>query len=409
LCVVDQTVSGEFQTSTHILAVLELLELSGGLGLGDLLARDLSSGDLLNRINGGLGGRCDALCGAGDEGEEQTGVGVDGVGGVDLDARSRSVAEDGEAGGPLNSGLSAEQRAEHSQFGLVELAGEGAGTGESNDHGVAAVVGNALLAANVLGLRLASIRLLAGLGGHIVEELVHPFGEVAVVSAVGNHCKVGLGVCDLGVVFDGGGVEVLRVGRLRGGGGRGAEAAVEGEAVGGVGGHGGDAREEAPVGEVDEREDLLIVDVGCSLSVRGAPHGGSGRTLVLGLAGDLGEQLDEVGQVVAEELGLEDDVLARVVRVQGRAQELRLAHNAQRRPPFGALQAIGVSRAHPRSREVSHAYPECEVGEALGEAGQRLVAGTGLCNQRERRRGACEVAAGELDALGLAGLVLERA
>jgi hypothetical protein len=136
----------------------------------------------------------------------------------------------------------------------------------------------------------------------------------------------------------------------------------------------------------------------------------SGRTLVLGLAGDLGEQLDEVGQVVAEELGLKDQVLARVVRVEGRAQELGFTHDAQRRPPLGALQchwpSVELCTQHSTS---SDAYPECEVGEALGQAGQRLVAGARLCNQRERRRGACEVAAGELDALGLAGFILERA
>jgi hypothetical protein len=55
------------------------------------------------------------------------------------------------------------------------------------------------------------------------------------------------------------------------------------------------------------------------------------------------------------------------------------------------------------------AYPEREVGEALGQAGERLEARASLCDQRERRRGPCKVAAGVLDALGLAGLVLEGA
>jgi hypothetical protein len=62
------------------------------------------------------------------------------------------------------------------------------------------------------------------------------------------------------------------------------------------------------------------------------------RTLVLSLAGDLGEQLDEVGQVIAEELGLEDQVLARVVCVQNSSEELGFADNAQCRPSIGALE-----------------------------------------------------------------------
>jgi len=64
---------------------------------------------------------------------------------------------------------------------------------------------------------------------------------------------------------------------------------------------------------------------------------GGGRTLVLGLAGNLAEELDKVGQVVAEELGLEDEVLARVVGGQGSSQELGFADDAQSGPPLGGL------------------------------------------------------------------------
>lgn len=53
------------------------------------------------------------------------------------------------------------------------------------------------------------------------------------------------------------------------------------------------------------------------------------------------------------------------------------------------------------------AYPEREVGQALSQAGQGLVAGASLCDQGEGRGRASKVSAGELDALGLAGLVLE--
>ena len=49
------------------------------------------------------------------------------------------------------------------------------------------------------------------------------------------------------------------------------------------------------------------------------------RTSVLGLRRDLRKKLDEVGQVIAEEFGTNDQVLARVVGLESRAQELRLA------------------------------------------------------------------------------------
>jgi hypothetical protein len=67
------------------------------------------------------------------------------------------------------------------------------------------------------------------------------------------------------------------------------------------------------------------------------------RTCVLGLLGDLREELDKVGQVIAEELGSNDQVLARVVGVESRAQKLRLALYSQGRPPLGVLFNIAIS------------------------------------------------------------------
>ena len=55
------------------------------------------------------------------------------------------------------------------------------------------------------------------------------------------------------------------------------------------------------------------------------------------------------------------------------------------------------------------AYPEGKVLQALGQARQRLVARAGLCDEGERRRRSGEVSARELDALGVARLVLEGA
>jgi hypothetical protein len=67
------------------------------------------------------------------------------------------------------------------------------------------------------------------------------------------------------------------------------------------------------------------------------------RTCVLGLLSDLREELDKVGQVIAEELGSNDQVLARVVGVKSRAQKLRLALYPQSRPPLGVLCNIAIS------------------------------------------------------------------
>lgn len=255
----DKSVTGEFETSADVLAVLKLLELGGSLCLGDLLARDFASSDLLDGIDGGLGGSGDTLCGAGDGSVKKTSIRVNSAGGGDLGAGSCSVAEDGEARRPLDGGLSSKEGAEDSNLGLVELAGEGAGAGESNDHGVATIVSNAFLTTVVLGLLRASIRLIRSRGGDIIEELVHPLGELAVVCTVGNNSEVGLGIGDLGEVLDALSIQVLCVRSLRCGGGGHTEATVESQAVGRVGGHVGDAGEEALVGQMDQRQNLLVV------------------------------------------------------------------------------------------------------------------------------------------------------
>ena len=67
------------------------------------------------------------------------------------------------------------------------------------------------------------------------------------------------------------------------------------------------------------------------------------RTCVLGLLGDLSEELDKVRQVIAEELGTNDQVLAGVVRLDSRAQKLRLALYSQSRPPLGVLYIAAIS------------------------------------------------------------------
>jgi hypothetical protein len=54
------------------------------------------------------------------------------------------------------------------------------------------------------------------------------------------------------------------------------------------------------------------------------------------------------------------------------------------------------------------AYPECEVGKTLGQTRKRLVPRSCLGDERESGGRPSKISAGELDALGLAGLILER-
>lgn len=61
------------------------------------------------------------------------------------------------------------------------------------------------------------------------------------------------------------------------------------------------------------------------------------HTLVLGLSSDLGEELDKVGEIISEELGADDEVFARVVRVELGAEELSLSLDAESRAPLGVL------------------------------------------------------------------------
>ncbi len=53
------------------------------------------------------------------------------------------------------------------------------------------------------------------------------------------------------------------------------------------------------------------------------------RTGILGLGDNLGQQLGEVGEVLAEEAGLQDESLAGVVRGQLASEELRLSCDSE--------------------------------------------------------------------------------
>ena len=245
------------------MTILEFLELGGGLCLSDRLAGDLTRRDLVDSIDGSSGSLSNALGRASDGGEQKTSIGIDGTGSVDLGARGGlGLAENGETRRPLNGRLATKKRAEDGDFRLVELASERAGAREGNDHSVATVMCKTLLTTVILGLLGTLAKLLEGSGRDVVEKLANPLGELAVVGTVGDNSKVRLGVCALGEVLDGLGVEVLGVRCLRGGGSRVAETTVESKAVGRVDGHFDGAADEALVGEVDQRKNLLVVNVG---------------------------------------------------------------------------------------------------------------------------------------------------
>lgn len=197
-----ETVSSELKTGADVLAVLQLLELGSSLGLGDFFRGNLASSDLLDGLDGGLGCGRYILSRASDGGVEQACVRVDGAGSLDLGTSSGSVAEFSEAGRPLDSRFAAEKRCKDGNLRLVEVASEGAGAGECNDESVAAVVCDALLTTEVLGLLNTGLnRLFEGI---IVaaEELSNPLGEVAVLGTVGYEGEIGLSVGERGEDFD---------------------------------------------------------------------------------------------------------------------------------------------------------------------------------------------------------------
>lgn len=180
-------------------------------------------------------------------------------------------------------------------------------------------MGNTLLTTEVLGLGAGDVG--SGSGRNVVEELTNPLGQLTRLDTVGDNGEVGGSVGGFGEVGDSVGVEVLA---QRGGGrrrSRDTETAVEGKTVGGVDGHLEDVTEEVLLGELDVGVDLLVVDV------RG----------VLGLGSDLGEELNEVGKVVSEELCADNEVLAGARGVGLRAHQLGLALDAEGGALVGAL------------------------------------------------------------------------
>lgn len=67
-------------------------------------------------------------------------------------------------------------------------------------------------------------------------------------------------------------------------------------------------------------------------------------TSELGLASNLSQQLCEVGEVVGEELGAEDEVFARVSSGDLTAQQLDLTGDAQSRALECGLEKVGLAQ-----------------------------------------------------------------
>lgn len=257
LAALSKTSTRELKAAKDVLAMLELQVLGAGLGLLDILALDVATSNLLQRPNR-LGRRTGNILGSTGDGDgEKAGVRVDEALGVDLRARvllSR-LGKERKARGPLDLRLAAEERADDGHLGLVGAAGEGAGAREGDDHGVLAGVGNTLLTTVVLGLR--AVESLGG-RGTAGEELANPLGQVGVLGTVGDDGKVGLSVGLRRELGDGLGVEVLGIGGGRGGNERGAQAAVEGQAVDRVQSQLAGVGEALLVRHLDKRDDLLV-------------------------------------------------------------------------------------------------------------------------------------------------------
>ena len=127
LVALDKTGTGKLNTSINVLAELELLELGGGLGLGEVLLADARS-DLLEGVDDLLGGTLDILGGTLDRNGEETSVGVDSALGLNVGTLELggSLGEERETGRPLDGGLTTEESGENGNLGLVVVTSGGA-------------------------------------------------------------------------------------------------------------------------------------------------------------------------------------------------------------------------------------------------------------------------------------------
>ena len=146
------------------------------------------------------------------------------------------------------------------------------------------------------------------------------------------------------------------------------------------------------------------------------------RTCISRLGDDLGKELGEVGQVLAEEVGLEHDGFPGVVCVQLATKQFGLAGDAQGGAFLGVLKSK-CKLAHPTSNRVKLSTSskttttltkrdqlnttclESKLLQADGETGEGLVSGSGSCDDGEAGDGAVVVSRSNLDAGDICGLV----
>ena len=269
LPLINQPRPRQLQPRHDILPLFQSLEFGIRHGLLNLLRRDLSAGNLANGSDRVRSRDSNALRRACDGNVKQAGVRVRRVGRADARAGTRgfSLRKQREAGRPLDARLAAEQGSEDLELGLVGAGpgGEGRGAFKGEDHGVAAVVRDAFLAAVVLGRRAVDGGEAFRRGrGAVGEELLDPVAEVFVRGAVGDDGNVGLGVGGAGKGLEAVGGEVSGQGRGRGRVQGCTEATVEGEAVGGVEGEGLGRGEEGFLRVFDGGEDFFVEFVACS-------------------------------------------------------------------------------------------------------------------------------------------------
>lgn len=120
LVALDESGTGKLNTSIDVLAELKLLELGGGLGLGEVLLGN-TLGDLLEGVDDLLSGTLDVLGGALDGDRKETSVRVDGALGLDVCALElvRGLGKERETRRPLDGGLATEKSGKDGNLGLV--------------------------------------------------------------------------------------------------------------------------------------------------------------------------------------------------------------------------------------------------------------------------------------------------
>ncbi|KAB5583682.1 hypothetical protein GE09DRAFT_308169 [Coniochaeta sp. 2T2.1] len=332
----DQLSASGDDASSAGLANRQKVEPGVGNGLGDILLRDVSVGDALEGLDRLLGCLLDATGRARDGDGEETGVRVGVVvgGGRDTGRAGGSLGEEGEASGPLDVALAAEKGGEDRDLGLAVRQG---GTGESDDVSVCAGTAGARLAAEVLAGSGVEAQVARAGGGNGLEEGLAPLGELGLSGTIGHQGDVALVVDGLGIACD----RVLVQVGAEGSGARrvesGAEAGVESNGVSGVKGEG--CGIDLGLLQVQSMLNLFVELEGYRVSQQtsSSSYDAAVRTCVFCLGDNLGQELEEVREIVAEEAGLDNQSLTCVRRRQLATEELGFADDAQGRALCGVL------------------------------------------------------------------------